>query len=250
MFGVLFVTAMGVLAAFFFLRERRILAAARKLRQQSTTASLELQALQTQMDPHFIFNSLNAIHHFILNTSTDLASLYLTRFAKLMRFTITNVSKDLIKLDEDIEALEIYMQLENLRFEGKFAYQVQVSPEVKGRAMLVPPLIIQPYVQHAIWHHILQRPEDKGGQLFIHIGRKDGQLHIKVEDNGVRAATSGIASDHRRQAIVVAAARLHLLGNKFHVSTGITEEELLDERHEHRGNCVVIHIDGALQEAE
>ncbi|PUZ26670.1 hypothetical protein DCM91_09700 [Chitinophaga costaii] len=237
------------MTVFFYQRERRIkTAAARQLRFQSNNASLELQALQAQMDPHFIFNSLNAIHHYILTTSTELASLYLTRFAKLMRFTITNVNKELIKLDEDIEALELYLQLENLRFQEKFAYQVEVAPEVKGLTMLVPPLIIQPYVQRAIWHHLLQRPEDKGGQLNIHIGRKDNQLYIKVEDNGVRASIPNLAADHRRQAVVIAAARLHMLGNKFQINTHITEEELLDEQYEHRGNAVMIHIGGTLQE--
>ena len=246
-FWVLFVIAIGALAAFFFWREQRIkIAAARQLRMQSNNASLELKALQAQMDPHFIFNSLNAIHHFILTTSTELASLYLTRFAKLMRFTISNVNKDLKKLEEDTEALEIYMQLENLRFEGKFVYHVNVSPEVRDHSMMVPPLIIQPYVQHAIWHHILQRPEEEGGQLFVIIGRKENQLCIQVEDNGVRSVLSGLASDHRRQAIVIAAARLHLLGSKLHVATHITEEELLDDHHEHRGNSVIIRIEGPL----
>ncbi len=73
-------------------------------------------------------------------------------------------------------------------------------------------------------------------------------LCIKVEDNGVRSVLSGLASDHRRQAIVIAAARLHLLGSKHHVMTHITEEELLDEQHEHRGNSVVIRIEGPLQD--
>ncbi|PUZ28475.1 hypothetical protein DCC81_03040 [Chitinophaga parva] len=231
--------------AYFYWRERRIKAAAnRALRLQNDTASLELQALQAQMDPHFIFNSLNAIHHFILTTSTELASLYLTRFAKLMRFTITNVNKDLIKLEEDIEALEIYMQLEKLRFEGKFIYQIKLAPELTGKVILVPPLVIQPYVQHAIWHHILQRPQDEGGLLIINIHRRGSALLIRVEDNGVR--NNRTEMEHKRQSLVIAAARLHRLSNKFHVGTHIVEEEVLDEQHEHQGNRIIIRIDGEL----
>lgn len=244
-YWALFIIAICALVAYFYWRERRIKAAAnRALRLQNDTASLELQALQAQMDPHFIFNSLNAIHHFILTTSTELASLYLTRFAKLMRFTITNVNKDLIKLEEDIEALEIYMQLEKLRFEGKFMYQVKLAPELTGKVMLVPPLVIQPYVQHAIWHHILQRPQDEGGLLVINIHRRGNALLIRVEDNGVR--NNRTEMEHKRQSLVIAAARLHKLSNKFHVGTHIVEEEVLDEHHEHQGNRVIIRIDGEL----
>ncbi len=105
---------------------------------QGGKASLELHTIQTQMNPHFIYNSLNAIHSFILSSSTDLASSYLTRFSRLMRMTLEHSSREWITLEEDLETLDLYLQLESLRFEGQFDYDIRLLPGHPPMNILIP----------------------------------------------------------------------------------------------------------------
>lgn len=206
--------------------------------------NLELHAFQAQMDPHFIFNSLNAIHHYILTTSTDMASLYLTRFSKLMRLMIANFNKEWVNLEDDLEALELYIQLEQLRFEPQFAYQVHLSPEVSDQFTLVPPLIIQPYVQQAIWHRILQRPQKTGGMLEVFIGRDQDRLFIQVIDNGLRneLQPASYTAAQLTRNVNIAAERLHIMSEKYQMGASVTEQDLYDEGSQTPGSRVIINM--------
>ena len=122
-FWLFFLLSLVTLIVFFALRERKIRrASAKEITKHHALVNLELHAFQAQMDPHFIFNSLNAIHHYILTTSTDMASLYLTRFSRLMRLMIGNFNKEWISLQDELDALELYIQLEQLRFDEQFNY--------------------------------------------------------------------------------------------------------------------------------
>lgn len=206
--------------------------------------NLELHAFQAQMDPHFIFNSLNAIHHYILTTSTDMASLYLTRFSKLMRLMIANFNKEWVNLEDDLEALELYIQLEQLRFESQFVYQLRLSPEISDRLTLVPPLIIQPYVQQAIWHRILQRPQKSGGRLEIFIGRDHDQIYIQVDDNGVRSELhpASYTAAQLTRNVNIAAERLHIMSEKYHMQASVTEQAFYEEGSSTPGSRVTINM--------
>ena len=232
------VTALCVL---FFNRERRIRKEiARQVTRQQSLVYLEMHAFQAQMDPHFIFNSLNAIHHYILTTSTDLASLYLTRFARLMRSMIRNCNKEWVNLEEDVEALELYLQLEQLRFGTQFDYRLEVLPEVFQQVTMIPPLIIQPYVQEAIWHRILLRPEKTGGQLQIIISRENEMLCIRIADNGVHNAPLPPAEASFLKGIRIAGERLDAINEKYNLHASVKEEDLFNEQHEPDGSKVVI----------
>lgn len=228
---------------FFSWRERRIKkTSAREMKRGQSLQRLELHAFQAQMDPHFIFNSLNAIHHYILTTSTDMASLYLTRFAKLMRLMIANFNKEWVSLEDDIEALELYIQLEQLRFGPQFAYQLHLDPDI-AQFTQVPPLIIQPYVQQAIWHRILLRPEKTGGSLKIAIGREHDRLYIQVEDNGVRS--SGQPADDGLQlskGVAIAEERLLMMSEKYNMNASITDQDIFNEELQPSGSRVTISL--------
>ncbi|CAL1521173.1 histidine kinase [Chitinophaga sp. MM2321] len=243
-YWLFFLLSLITLVVFFILRERRIRrASAKEITIQHTLTNLELHAFQAHMDPHFIFNSLNAIHHYILTTSTDMASLYLTRFSRLMRLMIGNFNKEWVSLYDDLEALELYIQLEQLRFDHQFSYQVEILPEVNQQFSLVPPLIIQPYVQYAIWHRLLLRPQKSGGHLLIIIGRENDRLFIQVEDNGV-LTTELLDDTGERQAsgIDIAAERLYMMSEKYHMLAGIQAQQLLDEQQEPCGNRLTISM--------
>src|SRR5262245_48577747 len=130
-------------------------------------SELEMEALRAQMNPHFIFNSLNSINMFILENNKLLASEYLSKFSRLVRLILQNSREAFIPLEREIEALELYLELESLRFDNKFEYKIVVANEVDATVLGVPPLIIQPYVESAIWHGLMHKKEK--GHLDIHL---------------------------------------------------------------------------------
>ncbi|WP_143309390.1 sensor histidine kinase [Chitinophaga vietnamensis] len=208
-----------------------------------TLTNLELHAFQAQMDPHFIFNSLNAIHHYILTTSTDMASLYLTRFSRLMRLMIGSFNKEWVSLHDDLEALELYLQLEQLRFDQQFSYQLCIAPEVHTAHTLVPPLIIQPYVQYAIWHRLLTRPQKQGGHLLIQVGKDKDRLLIQLEDNGVPSAELLDDTGERQAAgIDIASERLYMMSEKYHLQARISAQQVIDEPTKDNRNRLTISM--------
>lgn len=239
-----FLLSLVTLIVFFTLRERKIRrASAKEITKHHTLINLELHAFQAQMDPHFIFNSLNAIHHYILTTSTDMASLYLTRFSRLMRLMIGNFNKEWISLQDELDALELYIQLEQLRFDEQFNYQLNVLPEVNKQFTLIPPLIIQPYVQYAIWHRILLRPQKTGGQLLITICKEKDRLFIQLEDNGI-LITEVLDSTGERQAsgIDIASERLYMMSEKYHMQASIKALQVYDAEQLPTGNRLIISM--------
>lgn len=243
-FWLFFLLSLVTLIVFFTLRERKIRrASAKEITKTHALINLELHAFQAQMDPHFIFNSLNAIHHYILTTSTDMASLYLTRFSRLMRLMIGNFNKEWISLQDELDALELYIQLEQLRFDEQFNYQLVVGPELNRQFTLIPPLIIQPYVQYAIWHRILLRPEKSGGQLRIILSKENDRLQIQLEDNGI-LITEMLDGTGERQAsgIDIASERLYMMSEKYQMKASIKSLQVYNEEREPSGNRLIISM--------
>jgi LytS/YehU family sensor histidine kinase len=116
-----------------------------------------MQALRAQMNPHFIFNSLNSINRFILQNERVQASEYLTKFSRLVRLILQNYQCALIPLESELESLELYLNLEGLRFNYHFDYKISVPKDLDKSALQVPPLILQPYAENAIWHGLMQK---------------------------------------------------------------------------------------------
>ena len=143
-----------------------------ELKQKGT--ELEMQALRAQMNPHFIFNSLNSINWFIQQNNRAQASEYLTKFSKLVRLILQNSKASLIPLESELESLALYLELEAMRFDYHFSYKISVPPDMDISMLKVPPLIIQPYVENAIWHGLMHKEEK--GQLEIEVNEEDGQL--------------------------------------------------------------------------
>jgi ligand-binding sensor domain-containing protein/anti-sigma regulatory factor (Ser/Thr protein kinase) len=154
---------------------------------------LENKALRSQMNPHFIFNSLNSINSYIIKNKTDEASAYVTKFARLIRLILDNSMENTVLLEKELMALSLYIEIENKRFESKFTWQIQVDENVDVGRLLIPPMVIQPYVENAIWHGLLHKAEP--GVLKIYISKLEGCLAIIMEDDGVgRDAAIGMRS--------------------------------------------------------
>lgn len=152
-----------------------------ELQQKAT--ELEMQALRAQMNPHFIFNSLNSINRFILQNNKEHASAYLTKFSRLVRLILQNSQLALIPLESELEALRLYLELEALRFDYHFDYTITIEEELDTSSIKVPPLIIQPYAENAIWHGLMHKPEK--GRLDVALSQQGTFLFCKITDDGI-----------------------------------------------------------------
>ncbi|UFH55893.1 sensor histidine kinase [Spirosoma sp. KNUC1025] len=181
---------------------------------------LEMQALRTQMNPHFIFNCLSAIDNLIQTGQPDKATTYLARFAKLIRLVLDSSKNNLVHFQKDFDTLRLYLELEQFRCNHKFSYSLTAAPELIAGDYQVPPLIIQPFVENAIHHGLLNKP-DNCRQLDIAAWLKDEYIIYSVIDNGIGRAQ---------------AARLKELNRPEHQSYGIqiTRERIQLHNRHHR----------------
>jgi Histidine kinase/Y_Y_Y domain/Two component regulator propeller len=176
--------ALGLLRALYQFRTGQIRKEERlKADFEKRIAQLELKALRAQMNPHFLFNSLNSIKSLISVGESEKATEYVTRFSQLIRQVLSNSEQPLVRLEEDLEALRLYLAIERLRFQN-FEFEINVDEDVNIDFVEVPPLLLQPYVENAIWHGLMHKTEgDK--KINICIKRDRDFLVMQVEDNGI-----------------------------------------------------------------
>jgi tetratricopeptide (TPR) repeat protein len=173
--------AAGMASFVFYKRKRDADVKSRETEFKLKESETEMDVLRLQMNPHFIFNSLNSINHYINHHDTGTATLYTTKFAKLMRMTLESSAKKEICLSEDLAALELYLQLESLRLRHSFTYEINVGGDINADTTMVPPMLLQPFVENSIWHGVSKKDN---GRILIHIKKEDQMLHCTVEDNG------------------------------------------------------------------
>lgn len=150
---------------------------------KAKVSATELKALQAQMNPHFIFNSLNSINNYIVNNDSESATNYLIKFSRLIRETLENSTEKEVLLKRDIEVLKNYLELEKKRLNNRFTYSIKISDNLDANNTLIPPLILQPFLENSIWHGIA--PLAKSGHINIVFKKEDNKLFCTVEDNGV-----------------------------------------------------------------
>ena len=145
---------------------------------------LALKSMRSQMNPHFIFNALNSVNSFIAVNDERNANRYLSEFSALMRAVLENSDEDFIPLTKEIELLELYVKLEHNRFKDKFDYQINIDKNIDLEQFSIPPMLLQPYIENAIWHGLRYRKEK--GNLEISINKKDNKtISILIIDNGI-----------------------------------------------------------------
>ncbi|HKO75979.1 MAG TPA: histidine kinase [Flavobacterium sp.] len=144
---------------------------------------IALQSLRREMNPHFIFNSLNSVNQFIAENKEREANKYLTSYSNLMRNTMENSNKDFITLDNELEQLKKYLELEHLRFQDKFDFKISVDPELDAERTMVPNMIIQPHLENAIWHGL--RYLEAKGLLQLQVQLTKGKMVIRIDDSGI-----------------------------------------------------------------
>ena len=160
---------------------------------------LALKSLRTQMNPHFIFNALNSVNSFIAQNDERTANRYLTDFSTLMRSVLENSEEDFILLDKEVELLELYLKLEHSRFKDKFDYELIVDEAIEQSQFLIPPMLLQPYVENAVWHGLRYKKEK--GFLKVQL-LKNGKetIRIEISDNGIgREKSKELKTDYQKK---------------------------------------------------
>lgn len=191
---------------------------------------IALQSLRREMNPHFVFNSLNSVNQFIAQNNEIEANKYLTSYSGLMRQTMENSNKDFVSISTELDMLNKYVNLEQMRFSDKFTYSIQVDSAIDIEQTYIPNMIIQPHVENAIWHGL--RYKESKGNLLISIKKHDDKIEIKVEDNGIGITESkAMKTTHQRQyesrGVSNTAERISILNEiyKTQISCETTEKQ-------------------------
>lgn len=197
-------------------------------------AEVEMAALRSQMNPHFLFNCLNSINRFIQRNEPDAASAYLTKFSRLIRLVLDNSRSNMVTLRDELEALRLYIELESMRFVNRFTYQVQIAPDLDTTCVEVPPMIIQPYVENAIWHGLMHKEAKPAEECYLEVRvfPEDKLLVVEIEDNGVgreaaRMFKSKSATAHKSHGMEVTAERIQMINEIYQTETAIVIEDLV-----------------------
>ncbi len=206
---------------------------------------VEMQALRSQMNPHFLFNSLNSIQMFIVKNQVQEAVEHLDNFSRLVRLILQNTRSPLVPLKEEVEALTLYMEMENLRFKTKFTHRVVVDPGINIHEQEIPPMLLQPFVENAIWHGIQHKNTD--GEVTVRIRRDDQHLICEIEDDGIgRVAARRIQENtnrvHRSLGMKITKDRIQMMNETQGVTARIEIIDLYGEGDRATGTKVVVYL--------
>ncbi|MBS1621135.1 MAG: histidine kinase [Bacteroidetes bacterium] len=229
-----------------YLLRRRIVLIRREAAFKQKILETEMTALRSQMNPHFIFNSLNSIENFMMQNEKRLAISYLNKFARLIRMILDSSRAELVPLTKDLEALKLYVDLEQLRFKNKFNFRLEVNPELLRDNYRVPPLLIQPYVENAIIHGIAHS-EKKDLYVSVTVTLLDEYIQYIVLDNGIGRQMSGSYNqqnkpNHKSLGLAITSERIKIFNKENRANGQVTITDLFDNNHQPSGTEVDIFI--------
>ncbi len=244
----LFKTACILLAGllvFYFVR-RRIKTIRKEASLKQKITETEMQALRAQMNPHFIFNSLNSIENFMMQNEKRLASDYLNKFSRLIRSILDSSRNELVPVAKDLEALQLYLELEQLRFNNKFSYTIQIDPTLNDNDYRVPTLLIQPYVENAIVHGIAHSKQ-KDLEISIDVKAMGEKIRYIVEDNGVgreeaKRINEKNKPNHKSVGLEITANRIAHVNAQSSIENAVVFTDLYDPSGQANGTRVQITI--------
>jgi len=233
------------------LEEKNKLVEKQKLIQIQTAfdqkiAETEMIALRSQMNPHFIFNCLNSIKLYTLENDSAAASEYLTVFSQLIRLVLENSHSEKVSLQKELETLRLYIELEAMRFKDKVQYKIEVAPEIDQQYTEIPPLLIQPYVENAIWHGLMHKKN--GGIINIAVTQSTEQsLLIEISDNGVgrqvaAAYKSKSATRQKSFGMKMTSERISIINQIYKIEADIEINDIKDAFDNTAGTKVSIKI--------
>jgi len=216
-----------------------------KLREQQKNLLLQQKLFRSQMNPHFIFNSLTSIQNYILDEEAHKASKYLSRFSKLVRNILDSSIEDFVPLEEEISTIENYLELQKIRFKDKFDYSIEVDEAINPESMNIPPMLAQPFIENSIEHGIKHKKSK--GNIFIRFTLKKNMIVFEVEDDGVgREKAKEILykqnKEHKSLATAITRERIQVLNKKLKEKIDLYIEDLIGENKKPLGTLVAFEI--------
>jgi len=239
--GILVLSA--IISFAFYKRRRDAIEKQKETSFNLQVSETEMKALRSQMNPHFIFNALQSIQTFLLNHKSEEANTYLLKFSKLMRLVLENSRYQEVPLKDDLRALKLYMQLESIRLPHPFTYTIHLDETIDPETTTIPPLILQPFVENAIWHGL--RNKNEAGHIDIYISEKDQVLHSVVEDNGVgRNGSKGSEQPIKKESLGVKLTeeRLKILNEQKKTKAQFKVIDLFTEENRPAGTRVELSL--------
>jgi LytS/YehU family sensor histidine kinase len=235
----------GIITAIIYWRVRNVISEEQeKLKISGMVGELELKALRAQMNPHFIFNSLNSIQDFVLNHQGTEAAKYLSKFARLVRMILDNSEYTFISISQKIEFLRLYIELESLRMDNGFEFHLSLDKSVNLEDQ-IPTMVIQPYVENAIWHGLQYKKSHR--LLKLHLSMEDEDfVRCEIEDNGIgREAAMQIKKQkgktHDSKAMKITDERIQILKKLYGFGPSVEIIDLVDEGIA-RGTMVILKL--------
>ncbi len=229
-----------LVAVLYFLYRQRL------LKNEKRVLSLEQDMLRVQMNPHFIFNALNSIKLYIINNEQKHAVHYLNKFSKLIRKILDASSVKETSLAEELETMNLYMSIENIRFSNEIAHEIHVDPSIQLDTIKVPPLVLQPFLENAIWHGLSSKKGEK--KITITVNQPEDEfIEINIEDNGIgRIESAKIKSNKviNRKSVGIDLTRERLANfvKKFQNTFSLTYKDLVDDRDNALGTRLTLQL--------
>ena len=219
-----------------------------KSEYEKKLANVEMSALLAQMNPHFLFNSLNSIDSYIIRNESKKASEYLNNFARLMRLILQNSRSNYITLKDELEALELYLQMESLRFKNKFSYAIHVDERLDANSIVIPPMLIQPYVENAIWHGLMHKTNGEEGKVELGLYKNENNLLFVVRDNGIGRKKAAELKEHRlnnhkrSMGMQITEDRIEIINKLYNINASVHIYDMKNEQGEPTGTKVELTI--------
>jgi len=216
----------------------------KRLTLQRDLAEYEQKALHLQMNPHFVFNCLGSISSFIVQNGTDSAIKYLSKFSKLMRLTLEYSKESLIPIDREIEGLQNYLELEQLRFNKMFEFSITKDPNIEDD-MAIPPLLLQPFVENAIIHGIV--PKKEYGNIYVDFKLDDDKMVCTVTDDGIginrsRRLKENSVTVHKSMALEITKKRLEVIQAFTSKTSQVEIKEMTDANGMPNGTKIILNL--------
>lgn len=242
------VFAVGIIIVFFWMREEQIkqkeALQSEKLKLETELQKTLLSSIKSQMNPHFLFNALNTIQSYIFMNEKEKASFYLVKFSKLTRVILDFSTKETIPLSEEIKILELYCELEKMRFENTIDISFHVDEKLNTDAVSIPPMLIQPYVENVFKHGLLHKKEDR--KLSIQFLYQPGLLKVIIDDNGVGRRFTQMLNDRKNKPVSFSsnatAKRIEIMRKLANLNYEVQVIDKHNDMQQSTGTTVIIHI--------
>lgn len=241
-YGLIVLVFVIIIIVIIIINKRALRKQKEKLELSNKLSDMELKMVKAQMNPHFVFNSLNSIKHFVMKKENDKAEMYLSKFAKLTRGLLESSTKESLTVKEEVDIITGYIEMESLRFGKSFSYLVDVDAAINQEQTHIPHMMIQPFVENAIWHGLLNKENNRILNVSFTL-ESNNSITCVVDDNGIgRAKSSQKETSLKKTSLALSfvTRRLELMRETLKINCSINIVDKVDEAGESKGTKVII----------